>query len=199
MRFLPLIVFFTTIASCLASPPRVAVPLVTVSDSGRFFFTLLPPLWNEQGKTTQKPFGVAYELRENGTLHELWRTKGWYAFNCFLSDDGRYLVVVSEFPVRQKHSREDLAVVFYDRGKLLRQFSVADLVKDASKVDPSASLREWYFRRREIAEESPGPEDPCFTRENNFSLTTIDGISYSFDTTRGAITATKQVVIPLVE
>jgi hypothetical protein len=199
MRFLPFIVFFTTIASGLASPPRIAVPLVTVYDSGRFFFTMLPPLWTDQGKTTREPFGVAYELRDNGALHELWRTKGWYSFNCFLSDDGRYLVAVSDSPASQKPSREALAVVFYDRGKLLRQFFIADLVKDANKAGDSAYLREWFFRRREIAKDVPGPEDPCFTRENNFILTTIDGISYTFDATQGAITATTEVVIPPVE
>lgn len=147
----------------------------------------------------QGPVGIAYELHEDGSMRELWRLKGWYFFKCFLSDDGRYLVAVSEFPVRQKHSREDLAVVFYDRGKLLRQFYVADLVKDASKVDPSEALREWFFRKREIAKEFYGPEDPRFIGENSFSLTTVDGISYTFDATRGAITATRQVVIPPVE
>ncbi|HEV2839897.1 MAG TPA: hypothetical protein VGW39_01095 [Chthoniobacterales bacterium] len=178
--------------------PRFADPLITVSDSGRFFFTMLPPHWNEQAKITREPFGVAYELRDDGSLRELWRVKGWYAFKCFLSNDGRYLVAIYDWPGGQKPSREDVAVVFYDRGKRLGQFSTADLVKDASKVEPSVSHYEWFFRPKEIEEEFPGPEAPR-NPENTFGLTTVDGISYTFDVTRGAITATKQVVIPPAE
>lgn len=178
MRFLTFVLFLATVASGVADTPRREVPMVAASQSGRFFFAMLPTHWKGPSEL-QGPVGIAYELHEDGSMRELWRLKGYYFFKCFLSDDGRYLVAVSELLAGQKPSREATAVVFYDRSKLLRKFSIADLVKDTSNVGPSASLREWFFRKREIAKEFYGPEDPCFIGENNFSLTTVDGISYT--------------------
>lgn len=172
--------------------PRREVPLVTISASGRCFFTMLPPRWKEQGKIVREPFGVAYELWEDGSLHELWRVEKFYSFRCFLSNDGRYLVAVNDWPMSTKVSKDDLALIFYDRGKLLGQFSTADLVKDKSKVRPSASHYKWFFQPKELEEEFPRAEAPRYSDpDNTFILTTVDGISYTFDATRGEITATK--------
>lgn len=192
MRFLPLVLILATAASSVADMPRLPVRYVTVSASGRCFFTMLPPQWKEQGEIAREPFGVAYELRDDGSLHELWRVEKLYAFRCFLSNDGRYLVAVNDWPASTKVSKEDLALIFYDRGKLLRQFSTADLVKDKRKVRPSASHYEWFYQPKELEEEFPGPEAPVYCDpENTFVLTTVDGISYTFDATKGEIAATK--------
>jgi hypothetical protein len=197
MRFIPLILFLTAVTSGFADMPRRSDPLVTVSASGRCFFTILPPHWNNHGEVTREPFGVAYELRDDGSLNELWRVKGWYSFRCFLSDDGRYLVRLNDWPVGHKLSKEDAAIAFYDRGKLLRQFSTADLVKDETKVHPSASHYEWFFRPKELAEDFPGPEAPQYADPTNtFCLTTVDGITYTFDATKGEITASRRNPLP---
>jgi hypothetical protein len=198
MRFLSFVLFLASVASGVADTPRREVPMVTASQSGRCFFAMLPTHWKGPSEM-QGPFGIAYEQREDGSKRELWRLNGSYFFKCFLSDDGRYLVAICDWPIGRKPIKEDVAVVFYDRGKQIGQFSTADLVKDASKVDPSASHYQWCFWPKEVAEEFPGPEAPGYNSENSFRLTTVDGISYTFDVTRAAITATRHVVIPPVE
>jgi hypothetical protein len=194
MRFLPLIVILGLIRSGIADTPPTPRPFVTVSGSGRCFFTLLPPGCNERGETTRKPFGVAYELAENGALHELWRTEGWYAFTCFLSDNGRYLVVLNDSPGGHELSN-DPALLFYDRGKLVgKKFSTADLVKDKTKVRPSVSHYQWLFDPSDLEDElPPHPQAPHYcSSDNEFFLTTIDGVSYTFDAARGEIRESKQ-------
>ena len=108
--------------------------MVTVSESGRCIFKLLPPQWDADGKVTRKPFGIAYELGDSGIFRELWRVEGWYAFRTFLSNDGRYLVRMGDWSFGSEPSKEDMAVAFYDGGKLLAEFSTSDLVKDKTKV-----------------------------------------------------------------
>jgi hypothetical protein len=196
MRFIPLILLLASVTSGFADTPRMPTPIVTVSSSGRCFFALVPAQGGQHGETTRKPFGVAYELQESGALHELWRTEGWYAFTCFLSNNGRYLVALNDWPFGHEVSKEP-ALLFYDRGKLLGQFSTADLVKDKSKVRASASYYEWLFRPKVISEDFPGPEAPCYSDpENTFDLTTVDGITYTFDATRGEIKATRSNPLP---
>ena len=153
---------------------------------------MLPPQWKEHGEVAREPFGVAYELWEDGSLHELWRVEKLYTFRCFLSNDGRYLVAVNDWPIGARVSKDDLVLIFYDCGKMVRQFSTADLVKDKSTVRPSASHYKWLFEPKELEEEFPPPTAPHYDDpDNTFELTTVDGISYTFDATRGEITATK--------
>jgi hypothetical protein len=188
MRFLPLILLVGVTQPLLADTPRMPTPRITVSSSGRCFFTLLPPQFDGRDGTTRKPFGVAYKLEESGALHELWRTEGWYAFTCFLSDNGLYLVVLNDSPMGHELSK-DPALLFYDRGKLLGQFSTADLVKDKTKVRSSASHYQWLFDPSDLEDELPAhPAGPNYAdQENEFVLTTIDGVSYTFDATWGKL------------
>ena len=54
-------------------------------------------------------------------------TVDWYERKVFLSRDGRYLVRMGLEP----ESRDDLAVAFYDRGKLQHAYSINDLVHNS--------------------------------------------------------------------
>lgn len=189
MRFAAL--FLMLVHTALADSPADPRPQVTPSNSGSCFFSILPPHYKDVGgpmlKVTRQPFGAAYELRDDGTLTKLWSVKGWYAFRVFLSDDGRYLVRMGDWPMGDKPSKDDLAVAFYDRGKLLKQYSTADLVKDHTKVRASVSHYRWLY--------IPKPEetDEILSYDNyeqKFHLKTIDGIRYIFDARTGNIQTT---------
>ena len=168
--------------STLADPEG---PIVIVSPSAQCFLTLLPGR-PERGQRTKEPFGRAYKLQDDGQIRELWQVEGWYSFHeCFLSDDGRYLVRVIDSPGGSKVSKDDLTIAFYDRGELLRQFSTADLVR--GEKDGLGSVR--YSRGPSEPEvESSWPAfDLSAFGDNTFRVTTVDRITYAFNVTTGEI------------
>jgi len=193
MRNLAIILLISCLTA-LADSPAPPEPRLTVSASNRFAFSMLPPHWNSKGDITRQPFGTAYELQDDGSFRSLWRVTGWYAFQCFLSDDGRYLVRMGGWAVGKQPSKQDLAVAFYDRGKLLKQFSTADLVKDKTKVVASTSHYLWLAC--ETVQFGPDrdqkrTEPPPTLVDDTFQLKTCDGIEYTFDIKTGKITDTK--------
>ena len=179
------------IATSLADNPAPPRPLTTMSANRQCIFTMLPPKWKDTGGSKSKiavqPFGAAYQLRENGELAKLWAVKGWYDFEVFLSNDGRFLVRIGDWPEGDKPSKDHLAVAFYDSGKFLKSYSTADLVKDPSKVFPSISHYRWMWR----SDETGTPE--LASESKTFSLTTTDGHEYEFDLETGSIKLEKKV------
>jgi hypothetical protein len=173
-----------TASSLLADSPAPQVPYVAVAPRGAAYFKMIPreAKWGDG-------FGIAYRLRRDGSDEELWRTDGWYSFEVFLSYDGDYLVAMGPWSIGHEPSKEDLAVAFYRRGKLLRQYSTADLVKDKSKVRASVSHYMWLARDIErFPETKKDPESELSVSwDNTFRLKTCDGIVYEFDMTTGEI------------
>ena len=139
--------------------------IVAASSSGHCFLTLFPGR-SKRGQLPHKPFGRAYQVQSDGQIRELWRVEGWYSTReCFLSDNGRYLVRIIDSP-GASYSK-DLAIAFYDRGDLVRQLSAFDLVTgDANGLAFDLS------------------------DDNTFRMMTGDGDIYSFDVTTGEIIST---------
>lgn len=191
-------------AAALADSPAMPTPRVTVSRNAEFIFKQVPARWNNEGVVTNEHVGIAYQLETDGTFRRLWRVEGWYAFQTFLSNDGHYLVRMGNWSGGQNPSREDLAVAFYDKGKLLAEYSTADLVKDHSKVSRSVSHYTWLAHdvqifRPNYENEKPEPL-PELGWDNKFHLKTCDGISYAFDATTGKIISAKRdgvLLLPL--
>lgn len=178
-------VFAAAVSSLWADMPAPQVPYVTAAPGGEAYFKMIP---SPDGKWGDG-FGIAYRLREDGSDVELWRTKGWYSHEVFLSADGEYLVVMGPWNLGHAPSQEDRAVAFYRRGALLQQYSTADLVKDGSKVFATASHYRWLARdleRYAKAEKDPESELRIIWK-NTFRLKTCDGILYDFDITTGEI------------
>jgi len=164
-------------ATAIADRPALPRPKITLSASQRHFFVMLPDHRTEQGDATG-PAGAAYELLESGSFRQLWTVSGWYAITVFLSDDGEHLVRMGNWAEGHELSKDDLAVAFYKKGMLLKQYSTADLVKDATAIRRTVSHYNW-----QACEEGM----PRLTRDNRFSLKTIDGVLYTFDVTDGSI------------
>lgn len=171
--------------------PRL--PLAFASEGGSdMFFTMIPPRYGKDHKLQKEASGVAYKVEANGELKALYRTEGWYSVQVFVSRDGRYLVRMGPWNVGTGPAKADLAVAFYKDGKLLKQYSTADLVKDTSKAIQTTSHYIW---------QAPSPFDEAVTDldrlklrlhldyKNVFQLHTIDGWTYSFDATSGKIKA----------
>ena len=115
-----------------AEPPRSGVRIPV--DYTFVAFQQHGTTWDQENG-----LGIAYRVRQDGTDEELWRTEGWYSFEVYLSFDGNYLVAMGPWSEGREPKKEDLAVAFYAKGKLLKQYSTTDLVRDKRKVVQSVS------------------------------------------------------------
>lgn len=194
MRIILITGWLVAITSAFADSPATPIPLVFSNENGSdVYFTMVPAKYGKDYKIEREAFGIAYKLDAEGKSTELYRTVGWYSFEVFISRDGRYLVRMGPWSAGHEPEEKDLAVAFYQDGKLLKQYSTADLVKDKSKVVASVSHYFWL---------APSPTDRAITKvdrlklrlhldyDNIFKLHTIDGWTYSFDATTGKIKST---------
>lgn len=153
---------------------------VAASHGGGHLFKMVPGVykWVEDVRTEVKPpFGVAYEIGNAGEFKEIWRAKGWYSREGYLSDDGRYFVRLGGWPV-DFEGLTDLAVAFYDQGRLVKQYQIKDLIKNRDALVQTASHYNW---RPEVQGRPDG-----FV-EDAFELVLGDKTRYVFDFTSGAI------------
>ncbi len=180
-----LVALMTAAASSIrADTEAMPEAYVTASHDGIYFFKLVPPISKDRyNRASEKlTYGIAYQVLPDGSNLELWRTEGWYSFRVFLSGDGKYLARLGPWNSGDQPSKDDLAVAFYKEGKLLKQYSTEQLVKDKSKVKRSISHYEWFdFNQM-----------PKIGGDGYFHLKTLDGISYLFDMTTGNIKETKK-------
>ena len=174
-----------------ADQPEFPYAYVASSPGGRFYFRMVPTV--EGSVDRSDGFGIAYRVGNDESDEILWRTEGWYSFEVFLSFDGRCLVAMGPWNGGSRPSNDHLALAFYRDGKLLREYSTADLVEDGSKVTTSASHYTWLARDAWVPPSDPDPNhEPRFVRPVIFELTTVDGIVYRFDATSGAIVEKKK-------
>jgi hypothetical protein len=131
----------------------------------------------ERSVAVRKPHGIAYSMDQDGNLIEMWRTEGWYAFKVYLSEDGRYLVRMGLWAGDQE-GHSDLAVAFYDKGKLLREYRVRDLLKERDALGYSVSHYDWI---------PPVQSKPNGFYGGTFRLTMADKTVYSFEIATGGI------------
>ncbi len=167
-------------------------PLAFASDFGSSIFTIVPRQFGEASKV-KKAMGVAYLVQWDGSLKELYRTEGWYSFEVFISRNGKYLVRMGDMGSGNTPRKEDLAVAFYQNGKLIKEYSTADLVVDNSKVVPAVDGGYvWRYKGPPQVDGNISELDLLrfrlqLDRDNNFKLYTIDGWTYTFDATTGKI------------
>jgi len=189
MKFQTIIAFFIFTAIPMVALARFGSetprPWVTMSNHGDFFFKMVPPKWKEEHDRRvieREAFGVTYKITEDGEFKEVWRTEGWYTFEGYLSENGRYFV---RFGPRAGHKENhtDLAIAFYDRGKLLKEYQVNELIRKPDLLEGTAG---HYIWRSVIQTELNGFYD------GTFHLVMIDKSYYCFDCETGEIITRKE-------
>lgn len=152
---------------------------------------MIPADYDKDYKIAKEAHGIAYKLDDGGKMKELYRTDGWYSFQVYISRDGQYLARMGPWSVGHEPEEKDLAVAFYKGGKLLKEYSTKDLIKDPSKLLISVSHYMWLAHENLTAEEK-GPEPSMNDYFEKFELHTIDGWTYVFDITNGEIKEEKR-------
>jgi len=151
---------------------------------------MVPAKYDKEHKISHEAFGVAYRIDENGKQQELYRVEGWYSFEIYLSDDGTYLVQMGPWSSGSEPENDDLAVAFFKNGKMLKSYSTVDLVKDPTKVVPTTG--HYFWQAPSPLDDSIDPVEAMkllsrLDYEKRFNISTIDGWTYIFDATTGAI------------
>lgn len=167
-----------------ADSPARPTPRITASSVGNTYFSMIPERYHyeDTDRIQDSPaFGRAYKLDEFGETIELWEVTGWYAFEVYVSNNGRYLVRIGNWAQGREPSEKDLAVSFYDNGKELKKYSTKDLVKNPKKVQTSTSHYVWRENSYEY---------PKLDWQDQFHLKTIDGYLYTFNIKNGQIVET---------
>ena len=187
MKTFPIIVLAASLvfsAIGFADSPAAPTAWMGTSQNGSYLFKMVPEEVkledNREVGIQRQAFGVAYSLSEKGELNELWRTEGWYAFEGRISDDGKYFVRFGPWADDLK-GHTDLAIAFYDQGKLVKEYQVRHLIKDAKALDYSTS----HYRWRPVKQTDPTgflPGDP-----RHFHLVMADKTTYVFEIPTGDI------------
>lgn len=186
--------FLAAFAIADSGPPPG--PKMFVSPSGEFCFAMLPPkpIAASDDDPDKNGSGVAYRLYARGEMEELWRLSGWYSTDIFISDDGEHLVRMGDRPSRGEVSYADLAVAFYRKGTLLRQYSTKDMIRDPDKIG-KGTYCDWRldWQRSRIPAEDLVKYQPRLYGDNQFRIFTADGFKHIFDVATGIRIGTEPI------
>ena len=169
-----------------ADSPEVHTAWMTTSRDGTYLFKMVPAevKWeNEKLSVKRQPFGVAYSLSQNGDLNEIWRAEGRYSPEGRISDDGKYLVCFGSSG-SDCSDFTDIAIAFYDQGKLAKEYQVRNLIKDTKELGRSLSHYTW----RPVRQTEPTGFVPGMS--SHFHLVMADKTTYVFDVATGDIVST---------
>jgi len=181
MRIFLILFTLLYINNVLPDSPAIPHPLVITSSYGQHYFKMIPAEYsykNSERTIVKEAFGVAYAVDDEGNDKELWRVKGWYSFQTFLSNNGEFLVRLGNWAEGCATSEKNLGVAFYSNGELLKQYSTKDLIKNSKNVECTISHYFW----RENKEGSLH-----LSYNDQFHLKTIEGTQYIFDIKTGNI------------
>lgn len=149
----------------------------------KFVFVMLAPDPKQESdpKTAQairRLYAKSGLYRNDGSNVPLW-TVDWYRDHVHVAADGIHLVRQGDWPSRGKPgkrgpwvSEEDLkqeGVSFFANGKLLRQYSIGELVDEPKLLKISVSHFRWLQEAKMI------------DARNQFEITTLDGNRILFD------------------
>ncbi|NUZ12865.1 hypothetical protein HUZ36_18970 [Pseudoalteromonas sp. McH1-7] len=182
-----IMIFIMMIFSFVAYADRESIPKpYIVTQEGMFesyYFKMIPENFHFEDDNLvidSEAYGRAFRLNYDGTEEELWSVSGWHANNVYLAGkEAVNLVRLGNWARGQAPENEDLAVAFYERGKLLKSYSTADLIEKPDSVKLSVSHYQWKLSSN-------------LARNNKyFYIETVENITYKFDVSTGEIVDVK--------
>lgn len=166
------LVIFSSNESAWADSPAPNTEYVALSPNGQFLIQMMSDDgWGGYGNGA----GVAYKLLGQDQREEIWRVD-FFSSQVALTSDGRHLIAFGPWATQPT----DLAIAFYRDGKLLKSYTVSDLIPDESKLEKTISHFFWHVPLESVAE-GLSPD------EKTYSLTLIDGSVRVFDVLTGSV------------
>lgn len=123
-----------TLSESAAQDGVPAEPKVVCSLNGFFCATSAP----------DREVTTVYRRRAGGIADPLWSMKGTFPI-AFISNDGEYLIVgaFGGGVLPSHYKRSQTMISFYDRGRLIRQVRLDELVRDFSKMPQVNKQYHW--------------------------------------------------------
>ena len=155
----------------IADTPAPNVESLTLSPNGQFSIRMVPDEgWGGYGPGE----GIVFE-KSAPVDREIWKVN-FYSSEVILADDGRHLIAFGPWAM----DMTDLAVSFYEEGRLLKEYRVLDLI-DPDKVQRTVSHLFW--KEADNVSASRLSED-----QKTFTVRMIDGTERVFDVATGELT-----------
>ena len=149
------LILFTVSFSVSSKADEEAPPedLKAVSPGGKYILVMLDPErlhWTTGDKTLRRYYPQSGLYKNDKSKEPLW-TIDWHSSEVYLSSDGKHVARIGPWP--RLWDIEDLkeggpalkqpAIAFYSEGKLLKGYSIGDLIKDPFKLPQSVSHFQW--------------------------------------------------------
>lgn len=186
------LLFFITPPEAAADRERAPEDYQIVSGNGEYVFVMLEQenFVEGQDAAIRKIYSRSGLYKNDGSSTPLW-TIDWYSHKdeVYVSSDGKHVVRMGPWPRlgNERHpepggpSLKQLAVAFHENGKLLKEYTIDDLVDDTKKLSTSISHFEW--KKDVELDEGLG----------RFTVTTLEGKRFVFDIGAGEIVERSQV------
>lgn len=143
-------VFCQETVSARPAIPEEAHSYEQLSPNGKYVFVMLAKGRNKGARidTLKKRYEHSGLYRVGGDRKALW-TVNWYASQVHVASDGKYLVRVGRKALPSINKQPDmaqLALAFYENGKVLSKYLIEDLVQDPNKLAKSDNSFLWAKR-----------------------------------------------------
>ena len=173
IKLLLMATFILSISSLWADKEPRQLTFVKSAEGGRYYFKMIA----DDDYDRSKGRGKLYQVSSEGKDKVLWETKGWFAFDLYISYDGNYLARLGNWPRGRKPSHKDLGIAFYKNGKLIKYYSTVDLVQNLSKIEKTKG--HYSYLKKVLGFTS--------TYDYMFQIVTIDNILYTFNVSDGSV------------
>ena len=140
-----LVLFFsiTVKADSIASPTSYKKEI----GNGKYVFVMLTTDSKKILSKTNKEYSKSGLYENDGSVIPLW-TIDWYQSEgmVFITDDGYHIASLGPWATLLPNDKMDLnqlAISFYNRGRLVKEYYISDLIKNISYLRRSVSHFEW--------------------------------------------------------
>ncbi len=157
------------------------------SPNGKFLFVMIAPIepqrdglyWREQQKQELQRIRASYSISgmypNDGSTNPMW-TVNWYSYSVLVPNDGVHVVRLGPWA----RSISDEAFTFFENGKQIRTYRIADLVDTAIFLPHTVSHFEWA-ENINIDDES-----------RKLTVATLSKERYAFDFTTGKLVSARR-------
>lgn len=135
-----------------------------VTNNGKYVFVMHPTEnsfldGKSVGLKMLYPVSGLYTNDDKRTL--LWSVD-WYSFQVYVSSDGRHVIRIGDWPQgspRDEGASKQLAIAFYDKGVLKKEYLIRDLIQKPEELPGSVSHFMWLIRGGVVYNDKEGTID----------------------------------------
>ena len=125
----------------LADSERMPIPQIFSSPNNTYYLKLVPDRQFDEKKAKGYVYKVGHE--KDNLQYEIF---GWHSFSVLLSPDGENIVRLGPWPRAGTPPDKALAIAFYNNGKLIKKYTVSDLIENPRDLPQSISHYSWGGR-----------------------------------------------------